>query len=118
MTASAQVIERYVRHAEVASQGPSGFSQVVVHRLLDETWGHDGYLRWLMHLRHAYTGRRDAILAACERHLPRNVVSWTPPRAGMFVSPKSRPLSRPACSSSHHILPLIPPRPDVPIRDR
>jgi hypothetical protein len=25
-------------------------------------------------------------MAACEKHLPRDVVSWTPPAAGMFVS--------------------------------
>ena len=86
ITASAQVVERYQRHAEVASQGPSGFSQVILHKLLDGTWGHEGYLRWLMSLRQGYTRRRDALLAACEDHLPADIVSWTPPAAGMFVS--------------------------------
>jgi aromatic amino acid aminotransferase I len=86
ITASAQIVERYVRHAEVASQGPSGFSQVILYKLLDETWGHEGYLRWLMNLRLEYTKRRNALLAACEDHLPSDLVSWTPPAAGMFVS--------------------------------
>ena len=86
VTGSAQVIERYIRHAEVASQGPSGFSQVILWKLLDETWGHEGYLRWLMELRMHYTRRRNMLLAACEEHLPREVVSWSPPAAGMFVS--------------------------------
>lgn len=86
VTGSAQVVERYIRHAEVASQGPSGFSQVMLWKLLDETWGHEGYLRWLMELRMNYTRRRDMLLAACEEHLPREVVSWAPPAAGMFVS--------------------------------
>jgi aromatic amino acid aminotransferase I len=86
VTGSAQVIERYIRHAEVASQGPSGISQVLVWKLLDQTWGHEGYLRWLMDLRLNYTRRRDMLLAACEEHLPQDVVSWTPPAAGMFVS--------------------------------
>lgn len=85
ITASAQIVERYIRHAEVASQGPSGFSQIVLYKLLDETWGHDGFLRWLMNLRTKYTKRRDTILAACEKHLPREIVSWNPPVAGMFV---------------------------------
>lgn len=89
ITASAQVVERYVRHAEVASQGPSGFSQVIVHKLLVETWGHDGYIRWLMNLRIEYTRRRNSLLAACEEHLPRDIVSWNPPAAGMFVSDSS-----------------------------
>jgi aromatic amino acid aminotransferase I / 2-aminoadipate transaminase len=91
VTGSAQVIERYIRHAEVASQGPSGISQVLVWKLLDQTWGHEGYLRWLMDLRLNYTRRRDMLLAACEEDLPRDVVSWTPPAAGMFVSISSSP---------------------------
>jgi aromatic amino acid aminotransferase I / 2-aminoadipate transaminase len=85
VTASEQVIERYIRHAEVASQGPSGFSQVIIHKLLDESWGHEGYLRWLMNLRMEYTKRRDNLLEACEKHLPEGIVSWDPPAAGMFV---------------------------------
>ncbi|OAA79998.1 Pyridoxal phosphate-dependent transferase, major domain protein [Akanthomyces lecanii RCEF 1005] len=85
VVASQQLIERYQRHAEVASQGPSGFSQVILHKLLDETWGHEGYLKWLMNLRTEYTLKRNALMAACEKHLPQNIVSWTPPAAGMFV---------------------------------
>lgn len=86
VTGSEQIIERYIRHAEVASQGPAGLSQVVLHKLLDEHWGHEGYFRWLMNLRVEYTKRRDVILAACDEFLPREVVSWTAPPAGMFVS--------------------------------
>lgn len=86
VVAPQQLIERYQRHAEVASQGPSGFSQVILHKLLDETWGHEGYLKWLMNLRQEYTQKRNALIAACEKHLPRDLVSWTPPEAGMFVS--------------------------------
>lgn len=86
VVASEQIIERYQRHAEVASQGPSGLSQVILYKLLDETWGHEGYLRWLMNLRQEYTKKRNALLAACEDNLPRDIVSWDPPAAGMFVS--------------------------------
>ncbi|PHH74637.1 hypothetical protein CDD83_4541 [Cordyceps sp. RAO-2017] len=82
---SEQIIERYQRHAEVASQGPAGFSQIILHKLLDETWGHEGYLRWLMNLRLEYTKKRNSLLAACEDHLPRDIVHWTPPAAGMFM---------------------------------
>lgn len=84
VTGSEQIIERYIRHAEVCNQGPSGFSQVILHKLLDEQWGHEGYLRWLMNLRGEYTKRRDVILGACETYLPRDVVSWSAPAAGMF----------------------------------
>ncbi|PSR99395.1 pyridoxal phosphate-dependent transferase [Coniella lustricola] len=84
VTASAQVVERYIRHAEVASQGPAGLSQVILHKLLDEHWGHEGYFKWLMNLRTEYTKRRDVLLGACDDFVPREVVSWTPPAAGMF----------------------------------
>lgn len=86
IVASEQIVERYQRHAEVASQGPSGISQIVLHKLLDETWGHEGYLKWLMNLRTEYTGKRDVMLRACETHVPGDLVTWTPPAAGMFVS--------------------------------
>lgn len=86
ITASAQMVERYIRHAEVCNQGPSGFSQVILHKLLDEEWGHEGYLRWLMNLRGEYTKRRDVMMDACGRFLPREIVSWAVPKAGMFVS--------------------------------
>ena len=85
ITASEQVVERFVRHTEVSTQFPSGFTQILLFKLLDETWGHEGYLSWLINLRMEYTKRRDVILGACERYLPREVASWNPPMAGMFV---------------------------------
>ncbi|KAI4139924.1 MAG: hypothetical protein L6R39_006047 [Caloplaca ligustica] len=84
ITASAQIIERFVRHAEVSIQSPSGVSQLVLFKLLDETWGHAGYFDWLIWLRLEYTKRRDNLLYACEKYLPRQVASWNPPAAGMF----------------------------------
>ncbi|KAI1634447.1 pyridoxal phosphate-dependent transferase [Biscogniauxia mediterranea] len=85
ITASEQVIERYIRHAECASQGPAGISQLLLYKLVDETWGHAGYLRWVMSLRDGYARRRDTLLGACEDYLPRDIVSWVPPKAGMFL---------------------------------
>lgn len=84
ITASAQIVERYVKHADLSTQCPSGMSQLILYKLLDEHWGHAGYLSWLMHIRLEYTQRRDVMLAACDRHLPRAIVSWDPPAAGMF----------------------------------
>jgi aromatic amino acid aminotransferase I len=92
ITASEQIVERFVRHNEVSCQNPSGISQLLLYKLLDETWGHDGYMKWLMHMRIEYTKRRDAILAACEKYLPTDLVKWNPPAAGMFVSSSLPPL--------------------------
>ncbi|KAF2224369.1 putative aromatic aminotransferase Aro8 [Elsinoe ampelina] len=84
ITASAQLIERYIRHADLSTQSPSGMSQLVLFKLLDEHWGHSGYLDWLIHMRVEYTRRRDVMLAACDAHLPKDLVSWQAPAAGMF----------------------------------
>ena len=85
ITASEQIVERFVRHQEVSTQSVSGFSQMALYKLLDETWGHAGYLDWLINLRLEYTKRRDVICHACEEFLPSQVASWNPPAAGMFV---------------------------------
>jgi len=84
ITASEQIIERFVRHSETSTQNPSGTSQLIMYKLLEETWGHSGYLDWLINLRMEYTHRRDGICYACEKYLPREVASWNPPMAGMF----------------------------------
>lgn len=84
LTASSQIIERYGKHADLSTSGPSGMTQLILFKLLDEHWGHAGYLDWLMHLRNEYTRRRGVMLGACETHLPRAVVAWRAPMAGMF----------------------------------
>jgi aromatic amino acid aminotransferase I len=84
ITASAQIVERYAKHADLSTQNPAGMSQLIMFKLLDEHWGHAGYLDWLVHIRMQYTRRRDVMLQACAAYLPREVVSWTPPMAGMF----------------------------------
>ncbi|GAB7364446.1 hypothetical protein MBLNU230_g4987t1 [Neophaeotheca triangularis] len=84
ITASEQIIERYRMHADTSTQSPSGVSQLMLFKLLDEHWGHGGYLDWLVHIRVQYTGRRDVMLEACDKYLPRDLVSWVPPQAGMF----------------------------------
>lgn len=84
VTASAQIVDKYSKHADVSTQNPSGMSQLILFKLLDEHWGHAGYLDWLIHIRMQYTQRRDVILQACAKYLPREVMSWKPPMAGMF----------------------------------
>ncbi|KAJ5700883.1 Aromatic amino acid aminotransferase [Penicillium malachiteum] len=84
IVASEQIIERFLRNFEVSSQHPSGISQIALYKLLDEHWGHTGYLDWLISIRMSYTNRRDALLHACEKHLPRDIAHWVAPAAGMF----------------------------------
>lgn len=84
ITASEQICDRFRTHADVSTQGPSGFSQLILYKLLDEQWGHAGYLDWLIHMRLEYTRRRNVMMEACELYLPREIVHWEPPTAGMF----------------------------------
>ena len=84
ITAPASVIERFVYHGDVSTQNPSGMSQLLLFKILEEAWGHSGYLDWLMHLRAQYTRRRDVICRACEEFLPKEVCAWKVPQAGMF----------------------------------
>lgn len=88
-----QIIERFVRNCETSSQNPAGISQIVLFKLLDEHWGHAGYLDWLINLRMQYTNRRNSLVGACEKSLPTEIAHWVPPAAGMFVSTFLSPLS-------------------------
>ncbi|KAI6917398.1 putative aromatic aminotransferase Aro8, partial [Hortaea werneckii] len=84
ITASEQICKLYSIHADLSTQGPSGPAQLMLFKLLEEHFGHAGYLDWLLHIRMEYTARRDVILAACESYLPRDIVRWEAPTAGMF----------------------------------
>ncbi|KAK5109814.1 hypothetical protein LTR62_006547 [Meristemomyces frigidus] len=85
ITAPEHICERYHVHSDLSTQSPSGVSQLMLFKLLEETWGHEGYLDWLLHIRREYTARRNVLLLACEEFLPKEVVTWTPPMAGMFM---------------------------------
>ncbi|KAL1858749.1 hypothetical protein Daus18300_009883 [Diaporthe australafricana] len=85
VTGCAQIIEKFVGYSEVGVLSPSGPSQVMVYKLLDESWGHEGFLDWLMSLSAQYRCRRDYFMKACRRYLPPNVCRWKVPEEGMFL---------------------------------
>jgi aromatic amino acid aminotransferase I len=76
-------LERYLRLHEVSIQCASGFSQSLVYGLL-RRWGQEGYLDWLIGLRKAYTSKRNVALDAIEKYIPKDLVEFKPPTAGMF----------------------------------
>jgi len=57
ITSNARFSERLLRASETSTQQPSGFTQVMVAKIL-ETWGMDGWVRWLRGLRAQYQERR------------------------------------------------------------
>ncbi|TVY28274.1 Aromatic amino acid aminotransferase [Lachnellula hyalina] len=85
ITASEQIIERVFRTHEVSLQSPSGFSQILVYKLLSEQWGQVGFLNWITGLQVLYGERRDALVLACQEYLPDDLVSWVTPTAGFFI---------------------------------
>ncbi|KAL3440656.1 pyridoxal phosphate-dependent transferase [Aspergillus insuetus] len=85
VTASAQIINKFLAYQEVSTVAVSGPSQLMLWSLLDQTWGHDGLASWLAHLSGEYQWRRSVLLRACERYLPLDITSWIPPRYGMFL---------------------------------
>lgn len=85
MTASSQIVDKFLAHTENSTCFPSGPSQVMLYKLLDETWGHEGFLKWLGQLSFQYRTRRNILLDACQRHLPSDICTWTVPSEGMFL---------------------------------
>ncbi|KAH6879437.1 pyridoxal phosphate-dependent transferase [Thelonectria olida] len=84
VTASSGVIEKFVSLSEVGALHPSGPTQVMLYKLLDKTWGHEGFIRWLMNLSDQYRRRRNVLVAACVKHLPSDACVWRVPELGMF----------------------------------
>lgn len=87
LTASAPVVAKFLARTELGAGAPSGPSQVLLQKLLDEAWGgHAGLVGWLRHLSERYRRRRDVLVEACERYLPQGgVCEWTVPAEGMFL---------------------------------
>lgn len=85
VTASCHVIQKYVSYQELGVVAVSGASQMMMTSLLCDTWGHRGFSAWLSYLSSEYQFRRDIVLEACDRFLPKHVCDWTPPENGMFL---------------------------------
>ncbi|ORX66559.1 PLP-dependent transferase [Linderina pennispora] len=63
---------------------PSGLSQGVISKILNNSWGMAGWESHLRHLRATYARRRNAFVAAVEKNLA-GLVEYTVPSAGMFL---------------------------------
>ncbi|KAF1357117.1 pyridoxal phosphate-dependent transferase [Delphinella strobiligena] len=86
MTGPSHIIRPFFDLHDLSITCPSGLSQLMMYKLLGETWGHSGFSDWLHHLRTQYHSRMQSILLACEAHLPRTLCSWQAPSSGMFFS--------------------------------
>ncbi|CAG8209850.1 unnamed protein product [Penicillium salamii] len=84
VTASAQIIEKFIAYQEVSTVAVSGPSQLMLWKLLDQTWGHRGFFKWLEQLSQRYCDRLNILLKACNQYLPTQICSWTTPDCGTF----------------------------------
>ena len=84
-TGPAPLIDRLELHGQSSSLHASGISQAVVLALL-QRWEADGngWERHLENVRSFYAGRREAFMAAADRHLT-GLAEWSVPAAGMFA---------------------------------
>lgn len=85
MTANSDIIKKILSHHDVGIVSPSGLTQLMMGSLLEDTWGHEGFARWLLNLRNQYSQRCQVLVTACEAHLPKGICSWQSPEAGMFL---------------------------------
>ncbi|KAH8423083.1 aminotransferase-like domain-containing protein [Aspergillus melleus] len=85
VTASSLVIDKFLAYHEVSTVAVSGPTQLMLGKLLDETWGHQGFFSWLDRLSLSYRSRRDSLLEACGRYSPKEICDWVPPEYGMFL---------------------------------
>ena len=80
VAAAPPVLERLVALKQVADCGTSPLLQAALHRFLHEG-GLEDHLR---RVKRVYRERRDAMLAALQRHLG-DRATWTRPEGGLFV---------------------------------
>jgi aromatic amino acid aminotransferase I len=89
LTASKAIVQTFQAAHDLGIVHPSGLSQLVVYKLVSDTWGHDGFLQYLDILARTYRDKSTAMLQAMERELGRgllaDICSWGKIHAGMFV---------------------------------
>lgn len=97
ISGASHFVDKFLNYTEFSTVAPSGPSQVMIYKLLDESWGHAGFLAWLFELSTRYQACRNTLLRACEKYLPRQRCHWVIPEVGMFVW--IRVDAAPACRS-------------------
>ncbi|KAJ2237213.1 hypothetical protein IWW45_001150 [Coemansia sp. RSA 485] len=89
ITAPRYILDKLQILNETTTLQPSGVSQGLISRLLNDAWGMDGWNAHLRQLRASYAQRRDLFVQMVDRHLA-GLVEYTVPAAGMFLWMKIR----------------------------
>lgn len=83
------VIEAVATYANVVTRSSSGTSQLLVNNVIQQSFGGvDGWLEWILKMRHTYKNRRDVLLHNLYQleGYRAGYFDVIDPRAGMFVS--------------------------------
>ncbi|KAJ2490519.1 hypothetical protein IWW37_003079 [Coemansia sp. RSA 2050] len=84
ITAPKYMTDKIQFHNETSVQQPAGLSQAIVSKLINESWGHEGWERHLVQIQRDYAMRRDRFVELCLKYL-KGKVEFTVPSAGMFL---------------------------------
>ncbi|KAJ1865144.1 hypothetical protein LPJ73_000098 [Coemansia sp. RSA 2703] len=84
ITAPRYILDKIQILNETTTLQPSGLSQGLISKMLNEVWGMDGWNAHLQELRTVYTKRRNMFIQMVEKHLA-GLVEYSVPMAGMFV---------------------------------
>lgn len=83
------VIEAISNYANVVTRSSSGTSQLLVNNVIEQSFrGVDGWLEWILKMRHTYTNRRNVLLFGLYQlqAYKAGYIDVIDPRAGIFVS--------------------------------
>jgi len=88
VTGPKPLVDRVMLHVQVSVLHATSLSQFVVLELLKQ-WGQEGFFKHVGRIEDFYRERRDAMVAAAEKHLT-GLCDWSVPGGGMFLWIKVR----------------------------
>ncbi|KAJ2547905.1 hypothetical protein EV175_005034, partial [Coemansia sp. RSA 1933] len=84
ITAPSYILDKLQILNESTILQPSGLTQGLISKLLNDTWGVEGWNQHLRNLRASYTYRRNVFVAMVDKHIA-GLVDYVVPSAGMFL---------------------------------
>ena len=83
VTGPKPLVKQIMLHMQVSVINAASLSQVVTNKLL-QLWGNDGLKEHISQVAKFYEERRDAMLAAADKHLT-GLCEWRIPQGGMYL---------------------------------
>jgi aromatic amino acid aminotransferase I len=84
VTCNKLFIKNLSMHNELSIHSASANSQLILQMIFNQ-WGNDGFESWLKHLQSLYLKRRNILLNAFDKFLPKDLVNYNRPNYGMFI---------------------------------